>query len=90
MLNLIKIRANVLVTVNRMEGPGSNPGRGKGLLFKKLPERLWAHPVSYSMLTGFPPPGEEAGCEFDHSHLTVTEVKKEWSYTCLPHTPSWF
>jgi hypothetical protein len=50
------------------------------------PDRLWAHPASYTMGKGVLPPGVQLPRrETDHSPPSSAEVNNEWSYTSTPH-----
>jgi hypothetical protein len=51
----------------------------------RRPDRLWAHPASYTMGSGgFAPGAKRQGREADHSLSTNAEVKKMWIYTSTP------
>jgi hypothetical protein len=66
-----------------------SPGKGKNSLFHVIQISSGAHPASYPMGTGDSFLGvKRPGREADHSPPT-TEVKKTWTYTSTPHTPSW-
>ena len=65
---------------------GLNPdGGSRFYCTSKRLDRLWAHPVSYSMDTGDFSLGEKRrGRESDHLPLFSAEVKNDWSYISTP------
>jgi hypothetical protein len=67
---------------------GSNPGGCE--IFRARPERPWAHPASYTMVTGSFPGVKRPGRGVDHPPPYSAEVKERVElYLSSPSGPSW-
>jgi hypothetical protein len=83
-INIVACDSSVgIATCYRLDGPGSNPGRGAKFSapVQTGPE---AHSASYTMGTGFFPRVKRPGRGVEHPPHLAPKLKKDYSYTSAP------